>query len=64
MSLANAQEFVAAMKGDGEFRAVVTGFADSLKLRNFLVSQGYEFDLPDLIRAMVACMAELPQDSQ
>lgn len=64
MSLANAQEFVATMKGDGEFRAVVTGFVDSLKLRNFLQSRGYEFDLQDLIRAMAACIAELPKDSQ
>jgi len=58
MSLAKAQEFVAAMKGDVEFRATVTGFADSLKLRNFLQGRGYDFDLPDLIRAMAACMAE------
>lgn len=58
MSLANAIEFVAAMKSDVEFRAAVTGFADSLKLRNFLQSRGYEFDLPDLVKAMAACMAE------
>ncbi len=64
MSLSNAQAFVATMKSDVEFRAVVSGFVDSPKLRDFLQNRGYKFDLSDLVRAMAACMAELPQDPQ
>ena len=57
MSLASAQEFVGRMKADAEFRLVVTGFADQLKLRDYLRRRGYDFDLPDLIKSMAACMA-------
>jgi hypothetical protein len=57
MSMASAQEFVGRMKVEEEFRTEVTGFADHLKLSDYLHSRGYEFDLPDLIRAMAACMA-------
>jgi predicted ribosomally synthesized peptide with nif11-like leader len=61
MSLANAQQFVSAMKSDREFRAAVASFSTRLELGNFLRVQGYEFDLPDLIKAMAGCMAELDQ---
>ena len=57
MSMASAQEFVDRMKGDAAFRNVVTGFTDHLKLSDYLHSRGFDFDLPDLIRAMAACMA-------
>ncbi len=61
MSVASAQEFVGRMKDDAEFRTVVTGFADPLKLSDYLRSRGHEFDLTDLVKAMAACMAELEQ---
>jgi hypothetical protein len=51
------------MKSDGEFRAAVTGISDSLELRNYLQSLGLEFELPDLIRAMAACMAASEPES-
>jgi len=61
MSLASAQQFVSVMKSDREFRAAVASLSTSLELGNFLQGQGYVFDLPDLIKAMAACMAELDQ---
>ncbi len=64
MSMTSAQEFVSRMKVDGEFRTLVTGFADRLKQSDYLRSQGYEFDLQDLVRAMAACMAGQEPSSQ
>lgn len=64
MPLANAQKFVSAMRSDEEFRAAVTSISGSLELRNYLQSRGFEFDLPDLIRAMAACMAASEPESQ
>jgi hypothetical protein len=61
MSLASAHKFVSVMKSDGELRAAVTGFSTGTELGNFLQVQGYDFDLPDLIKAMASCMAELEQ---
>ncbi len=61
MSLASAQAFLAMMKSDQGFRVAVTGFSDATELGKFLQSQGYEFALPDLIKAMGSCMAGLDQ---
>jgi hypothetical protein len=61
MSLASAQKFVALMRADGEFRARVIGFAEHIKMSNYLGSRGFEFDMSELIRAMAACMAQLEQ---
>ncbi len=61
MSLACSQEFLARMKSDKEFRSMVTGFSDGFALQNYLESAGYDFDLPEMIKAMAACMAELEQ---
>lgn len=61
MSLASAQKFVSQMKTDREFRAAVISFSTRLELDNSLHVHGYDFDLPDLIKAMAACMAELDQ---
>lgn len=61
MSLVSAEKFVSVMKSDREFRATVTSFSTRLELDNFLQVQGYDFDLPALIKAMAACMVELDQ---
>jgi predicted ribosomally synthesized peptide with nif11-like leader len=61
MSLAGAQKFVSAMKSDAAFRAEVTSLPTEAELVNFLQIQGYDFALPDLIKAMAACMAGLEQ---
>ncbi len=59
MSKAGAQAFVSMMKNDPEFRAAVTSCSDPRELEKFLQNQGYEFELPDLIKAMGSCMAGL-----
>jgi hypothetical protein len=59
MSLASAQKLVSAMKSDGEFRAAIAGLTTSVESGEFLQARGYDFELPELLQAMAACMDEL-----
>ena len=61
MSLTSAQKFVSTMKSDQEFRTAVTSFSDPSELGKYLQSQGFDFKLPELIKAMGSCMAGLDQ---
>jgi predicted ribosomally synthesized peptide with nif11-like leader len=59
MSLDNAQRFLARMREDKDFRTSVLTVADEETLKEFLASEGYQFDTKDLVGAMAACMADL-----
>jgi predicted ribosomally synthesized peptide with nif11-like leader len=59
MSLESARQFVAKMKEDKQFRAVVQQIGDAMELNDFIASQGFEFNQRELVEAMATCMAEL-----
>lgn len=59
MSLDSAQTFLARMREDKGFRTSVLALADEETLKEFLTSEGYQFDNKDLVGAMAACMADL-----
>jgi len=59
MSFSSAQQFVARMKEDKEFRGKVQSLPNEEALKDFIKVQGYEFDQRALVGAMAACMAEL-----
>ncbi len=59
MSLTSAQQFVARMKEDKEFRRKVQSLPSEEALKDFIKAQGYEFDQQALVGAMAACMSEL-----
>ncbi len=59
MSLESAQQFVARMKEDKEFRTAVQGTADLAALNDYLRSEGFHFNQRELVGAMAECMADL-----
>ncbi len=59
MSLESAQQFVARMKEDKEFRTAVQGTADPVAFNDYLRSEGFEFNQRELVGARAACIAEL-----
>jgi predicted ribosomally synthesized peptide with nif11-like leader len=63
VSLASAQQFVARMKADKEFRAAVQQVADVAALNDCLRDQGFDFNQRELVGAMAACMTELDTGS-
>lgn len=64
MSLESAQQFVTRMKTDKSFRAKVQTITDNEATRDYLISQGFQFDQRELIGAMASCMAELDKMMQ
>ena len=59
MSLKNAQLFVDEMKGDSNFRDLMSSVENEESLMVLSKGKGYNFDQKDLVRAMAACMAEI-----
>lgn len=59
MSMEKAQQFVARMRVDHEFREAVKATADTESLRELLQRHGYDFNERDLVGAMAACMEEM-----
>ena len=59
MSLKMAQEFVARMREDREFRATLENTEDDQILHEQLLHSGYRFTEQELVGAMASCMREL-----
>lgn len=59
MSVEKAQQFVARMRMDQEFRGAVQATADTASLREVLRKNGYEFNERELVGAMASCMEEM-----
>ena len=64
MSVEKAQQFVARMRIDQEFRGAVQATADTESLREMLRKSGYEFSERELVGAMVSCMEEMGRMAQ
>lgn len=64
MSMEKAQQFVARMRMDQNFREVVKTTADTTALRELLQQSGYDFSERDLVGAMASCMEELARMPQ
>jgi predicted ribosomally synthesized peptide with nif11-like leader len=59
MTMDNAQQFVARMRMDQEFREAVKATAGTAELRQLLDQSGYDFSERDLVGAMASCMEEM-----
>jgi predicted ribosomally synthesized peptide with nif11-like leader len=59
MSFEKAQQFVARMREDQDFRKAVKSTSDMKALKEYLRKTGYDFTEHDLMRAMASCMEEM-----
>jgi len=59
MSREDAQQFVARMRMDRQFRETITATADTTSFRELLRQSGYDFSERDLVGAMASCMEEM-----
>ncbi len=56
MSMTSADEFVAKMQKDRDFRNTICEIQSEEALRKTLHEHGFSFQLKDLINAMSSCM--------
>ncbi len=59
MSFKNAEQFVSEMKTTKDLRKSIAELKNSAELKQFIKSNGFEFNFCDLAGAMSSCMEEM-----
>lgn len=56
MTMEKAEQFVARMRMDRQFREAVKATVDTTELRELVRQAGYDFNERELVGAMASCM--------